>query len=106
MSLSRAAEKEAAIMSSSWFTAATILLEKWPIFLFTCHVLGSRRRTPSSALAQSKVPSFKNLASALSGFDFWVEPLQFMAGVVDFELPIDATLLGVGFLGPDRNFRL
>ena len=52
------------------------------------------------------VCSIAGWPSAVSGFNFGVEPLEFMAGVVDFELPIDATLLGVGFLGPGRDFRL
>jgi hypothetical protein len=36
--------------------------------------------------------------SAASSLDFGVQPFEFSASVVDLELPIDATLLGVGFL--------
>src|SRR5215213_4552840 len=44
--------------------------------------------------------------SAASTLDFGVEAFEFMAGVVDFELPVDAALLGVGFLGPGADLRL
>ena len=42
-------------------------------------------------------------ASASSTLNFGVQSLQFRSGVVDFELPVDAALLGVGLVGPDPN---
>ena len=45
-------------------------------------------------------------ASASSSFNFGVEAFQFSTCVSDFELPIDAPLLGVGFLRLDREFGL
>ena len=43
-------------------------------------------------------------ASAPSSLDFGVEFFEFCACVFDGELPIDATLFGVGFLGPGLDF--
>lgn len=42
--------------------------------------------------------------SAPSNLDFWVEFLEFCAGVFDGEVPVDAALFGVGFLGPGFDF--
>jgi hypothetical protein len=44
--------------------------------------------------------------SASSTLNFGVQSLQFRSGVVDFELPVDAALLGVGLVGPDPNLGL
>src|SRR6266852_7979797 len=44
--------------------------------------------------------------SAPSSLNFGVEPLQFHAGVFDAELPVNAALLGIGFLGPSCDFGL
>ena len=44
--------------------------------------------------------------SAASSLDFWVEAFQFRSGIVDFELPIDAALFGVGLFGPGGDFAL
>jgi hypothetical protein len=38
--------------------------------------------------------------SAPSSLNFGVEPLQLHAGVFDAELPVDAALVGIGFLRP------
>jgi len=46
------------------------------------------------------------VASASSTLNFGVQSLQFRSGVVDFELPVDAALLGVGLVGPDPNLGL
>jgi hypothetical protein len=45
-------------------------------------------------------------ASASSTLNFGVQSLQFRSGVVDFELPVDAALLGVGLVGPAPNLGL
>src|SRR5215813_7842315 len=44
--------------------------------------------------------------SALSSLNFGVKPPQFHAGVFDTELPVDAALLGIGFLRPGCDFGL
>ena len=44
--------------------------------------------------------------SASSSLNFWVQSLQFSPGVVDFELPVDATLFRVGFFRPDGDLGL
>jgi hypothetical protein len=44
--------------------------------------------------------------SALSNLNFGVEPPQFHAGVFETALPVDAALLGIGFLGPCCDFGL
>ena len=45
-------------------------------------------------------------SSAPSSLNFGVEPPQFHAGVFDAELPVDAALLGIGFLRPSCAFGL
>ena len=42
-------------------------------------------------------------ASASSTLNFGVQSLQFRSGIVDFELPVDAALLGVGLVGPEPD---
>src|SRR5438876_11998418 len=44
--------------------------------------------------------------SASSSLNFGVEPLQFHAGVFDAELPVDAALFGIRFVGPSCDFGL
>src|SRR5207302_11432482 len=44
--------------------------------------------------------------SASSTLNFGVQSFHFRSGVVDFELPVDATLLGVSLVGPDPNLGL
>ena len=44
--------------------------------------------------------------SALSSFDLGVERFEFLSGVFNFELPIDAALFLVGTVGPVFHFRL
>jgi hypothetical protein len=44
--------------------------------------------------------------SAPSSLNFGVEPLQFHAGVFDVAWPVDAALVGIGFLGPQSDFGL
>src|SRR5215470_1707258 len=44
--------------------------------------------------------------SASSTLNFGVQSLQFRSGVVDFELPVDAALLGVSLVGPDPDLGL
>jgi hypothetical protein len=44
-----------------------------------------------------------NRSSAASTLNLRVQPLQFRTGVVDFELPVHATLFGVCLLGPDPD---
>ena len=66
-------------------------------------------KTPESAITGSgnHNRAFAKLRpSASSSFDFGVQPFQFSAGVVDFELPVHATLLGIGFLRPNADFCL
>ena len=46
----------------------------------------------------------KQLSSASSSLNFWVEAFEFVAGVVDFELPVDAALLSVRLLRPRGDF--
>ena len=46
------------------------------------------------------------MSSASSTLNFGVQSLQFRSGVVDFELPVDAALLGVGLVGPDPDLGL
>jgi hypothetical protein len=45
-------------------------------------------------------------ASASSSLNFGVEPLQFYAGVLDAELPVDAALSSICFVGPSCDFGL
>src|SRR5262245_9536005 len=45
-------------------------------------------------------------ASASSTQNLRIEPLEFCPGVVNFELPVHGTLLGVGLLTPDPDFRM
>jgi hypothetical protein len=40
----------------------------------------------------------ENGTSALSILNFRVQPFEFLPGVVDFELPIDAALFRIGFV--------
>lgn len=44
--------------------------------------------------------------TALSGLNFGVEVFQFVACVVDRELPVDAALLGSGLFRPSAELRL
>ena len=60
---------------------------------------GGRRQRPTRRYSQ-KTPS------ASSTPNFGVQSLQFRSGVVDFELPVDAELLGVGLVGPDPDLGL
>ncbi len=48
----------------------------------------------------------KPKASASSSLNFGVEPLQFHASVFDPELPVDATLFGIGSCGPSCDLDL
>jgi len=50
--------------------------------------------------------SISRVPSASSRLDFWVQSLEFSPGVVDFELPNDTPLFGVGFLGPSSDLGL
>ena len=45
-------------------------------------------------------------SSASSTLNLGVQSLQFRSGVVDFKLPVDASLLGVGLVGPDPDLGL
>jgi hypothetical protein len=62
------------------------------------------------AQVQARIDDLYELAqrdpSTLSSLNFGVEPPQFHAGVFDTELPVDAALLGIGFLGPRGDFGL
>ena len=42
----------------------------------------------------------------VSSLNFGVEPLQFHAGVLDAELPINAALFRIRFVGPRCDFAL
>jgi hypothetical protein len=44
------------------------------------------------------------LPSALSQLDFGIERLEFVTGIIDFHLPIHATLTGVNVVGPGTDF--
>ena len=44
--------------------------------------------------------------SASSTLNLRVQAFEFHPGIVDFELPIDAALFGVGLVGPDTDLRL
>src|SRR6266446_5544305 len=48
----------------------------------------------------------RSAPSASSTLNFGVQSLQFRSGVVDFALPVDAALLGVGLVGPAPNLGL
>jgi hypothetical protein len=53
-----------------------------------------------------EIPNTYKGASASSSLDFGVQSFEFSAGVADFELPVDAALLGIGFLRPNADFCL
>ena len=46
------------------------------------------------------------LPSASSSLNLGVEPFQFLTSVADLELPVDTTLFGVGFFGPEADLGL
>ena len=48
----------------------------------------------------------KKGTSAPSGLNFGVEAFQFLTSIVNLELPIDPSLLGVRFVGPDADLGL
>src|SRR5438874_665924 len=66
----------------------------------------SKRVSDSSSNRRSKLRRASRFSSASSTLNFGVQSLQFRSGVVDFELPVDAALLGVGLVGPDPNLGL
>jgi hypothetical protein len=61
------------------------------------HTYSTCRSTPFSGLKKS---------SASSSLNFGVEPLQFHAGVLDAELPGNAAVLRMRFVGPRGDFAL
>ena len=61
---------------------------------------------PPESASETLLGTLKNKTSASSTLNFGVQSLQFRSGVVDFELPVDAALLGVGLVGPDPNLGL
>ena len=46
------------------------------------------------------------MTSASSSLNFGVEPLQFHAGVLEAELPVNAALFRIRFVGPSCDFAL
>jgi hypothetical protein len=61
---------------------------------------------PVKRVAKQIVWSYQSKASASSSLDVGVQPFEFSSGVADFELPVDAALLGIGFVRPSANFCL
>jgi len=66
--------------------------------------LAHSRTAPARVVERARVILLA--ASASSSLNFGVEPLQFHAGILDAELPINAALFRICFVGPHCDVAL